>query len=1649
MGSIHEVMKAFREAPSNSERGTKFEKLMVRYFDLDPLLSQQYDEVWRWIDWPGRKGKPDTGIDLVARERDSGEYTAIQCKFYEPTHQLRKEDIDSFFTASGKQPFTNRIIISTTDRWGPNAEDALEDQTIPVQRIGLAEIADSPIDWDIAWVDGDLQIDVSEATRHEPRPHQTTAIEKVFAGFAAGHDRGKLIMACGTGKTFTALKIAERTANENGGSARILFAVPSISLLSQTLREWTAQTQLDLRAFAVCSDTKVSRAAEDINTYDVAIPVTTNAAKLAHEMEHRKRAKGLTVVFTTYQSLPVIADAQKLGVAPFDLVICDEAHRTTGVTLEGADESNFVRVHDEEYLHATRRLYMTATPRIYDETVKAKADEHSAEITSMDDETKYGPEFHRLSFGEAVERGLLTDYKVLVLTVDEEMVAAPLQAQLAGPDGELRLDDATKIVGAWNGLAKRAGKTPDGQGFAPGEVPMRRAVAFAKDIAASKKVAAMFPQVVEAYREMLTDSIEDGHDMNTTNLDLAVQVRHVDGTYNALERNRELQWLKAPLPENECRILSNARCLSEGVDVPALDAVMFLHPRNSVVDVVQSVGRVMRKSEGKDYGYIILPVAVPAGVSPSQALSDNRRFKVVWQVLNALRAHDDRFNAMVNSIALNTSSELQAAGKGSDQLLGGHIGPTTENPESIGTGDNTGTGGGDTGSDPAVGVADGNGFDSGRLASQMALFSLSEWQEAIYTRIVDKVGTRTYWEDWAKDVADIAATLLARIKVLIDGADPAVTEAFAKFHKGLQDNLNDSITRDDAISMLAQHLITAPVFDALFAGHEFAAHNPVSKTMQAMVDQLGGAGLEAETAHLQGFYDSVRIRASEVTTADGKQQVIAELYEKFFKVGFAKQAEALGIVYTPVEIVDFILRAADHASREAFGRGLTDDAVHILDPFTGTGTFMTRLMQSGLIRPEDLARKYASELHANEIMLLAYYIAAVNIETTYHALTKAEYSPFEGIVLTDTFQMTEDDDSMDTEMFPQNNSRIVKQLAAPIHIVVGNPPYSVGQTSANDLNANVSYPTLDRRIADTYAKRSTATSQRTLYDSYLRAFRWATDRIGEQGVVGFVSNGGWIDGNTADGIRLSLADEYSRIYVYNLRGNQRTAGELSRKEGGKVFGSGSRNTVAILIGVKDPKSGGPCEVKYRDIGDYLTREQKLEIVAGGDLESVEWQWIIPNEHGDWISQRSGDFAVWPVIGSKSGGLAVFGSYSLGLATGRDSWCYNSSRAAVEANVRRMIDFYNGQVRGFDAYCEQNRITDRKAAVDAFIDSNPTMISWNRNAKQDLARGKRYVFETNSLVEGSYRPFHKQAAYFNRQLNAMVYQLPSIFPTPKHKNIGFHIVGLGAAADFSLLMLNALPDLNFFGQGGQFFPRWTYEKTDPNDGTLALETGDAGETDEYGYRRVDNIADEILKSYREAVGDQVTKDDIFFYVYGQLHDPAYRKTYAPDLKKMLPHIPTPQTLERFERLAEAGRALADLHVGYEDVEPYPVEVQLKPGADPSDCETWRVTKMKWAKRKDPETGKSVDDVTKLIYNTKVTITGIPEDAERYMLGSRSALAWIIDRYQVKTDKASGIVNDPNDWCDEHDDPHYIVDLLAKVTTVAVQTMKIVDGLAESA
>ncbi|CAB0833172.1 helicase [Corynebacterium diphtheriae] len=1643
MSKFSEVLDQLRENQPKAKYGIAFEKLMVNYFRTDPTLRNEFDEVVRWSDWRYNGGKVDTGIDLVAHRIEDDSWTAIQCKFYKPTTRIEKSNLDSFFEASGRafqtekgsEHFKNRLIISTTDLWSSHAEEALANQLIATNRIGMASIAESPINWHVVFPGSEIQINLSRREIFKPRPHQQTAIEKTLQGFAT-HDRGKLIMACGTGKTFTSLRLAEKVAENNGGKARILFLVPSISLLSQTLREWTAQAGVDLRSFAVCSDSKVSKKkTEDISSYDLEVPVSTNGADIAERFSVGKRAKGLNVVFSTYQSLPAVHEAQAHGLEDFDLVICDEAHRTTGVTLAGEEASNFTKIHDANYIKASKRLYMTATPRLFDEAVKGKAAEHSAELASMDDEAIYGPEFHRLGFGEAVEKGLLTDYKVLIMTVDESVAA---EAMARGAGQEINLTLASAMIGAWNGLAKRSGALQGKKGgFDEGSEPMRRAVAFARDIKTSKQIAESYPLLISNYQQSLKKKAAL-NDVSLHNIDLRVALKHVDGGMNAMKRNTRLSWIESPIAEDETRILTNARCLSEGVDVPALDAVVFFNPRNSMVDVVQSVGRVMRKSEGKDYGYIILPVAVPPNVSPSQALNDNTRFKVVWQILNALRAHDDRFNAQVNSIALN---------EGSLEQLPIQVDHTSDPKKKL---------------DAVDGGAAEPYADPHEMSQQIALFSLEQWQEAMFVKLVDKVGTRTYWEDWADDVADIAQAQITRIEALVDGADDTLRAEFEAFVTGLRGNLNDSITESETISMLSQHLITAPVFSALFDAYDFAEHNPVAQVMQRMVDALSDAKLESETESLNKFYESVRVRASEVTSASGKQQVIKELYERFFRKAFKKQSEALGIVYTPVEIVDFILRAADDVSKKHFDRGLSDEGVCILDPFAGTSTFTVRLLQSGLIKPEDLARKYANELFATEITLLAYYVSAVNIETTYNALMAEaalrdgkpapEYVPFNNIALADTFQIHEEGDVADLFMFKDNNATIDRQMKAPINVVIGNPPYSAGQTSANDLNANLKYPSLDARIAETYAAKSTATNKNSLYDSYLRAFRWATDRIGDQGVVAFVSNGGWLDGNTGDGVRLSMQEDFTDLYVFNLRGNQRTAGELSRKEGGKVFGSGSRSTIAITIGVKDPEKTG-FDLHYRDIGDYLSAEEKLDIVNKNSLETLEWQEIVPNQWGDWLNQRSADFETWPVIGEKKGNSTkFFEAFSAGLQTNRDAWVYSYSRTKLVDQVESMSETYQGAVATIQPGQQANEFFKSNPEF-----ADPSQIKWSSSLIAELGR-HRQLDGTGFYETSLYRPFTKQHVYFDSQFNHRTYQLPSMFPTSKHHNMGYYIPAASSAArEFNIQATNLLPDLCLSGSGsGQFFPRFTWQPVEAADGGLFAEGsvvkqsseasayGEIGEVVD-GYVRVDNITDEIKSLYREALGADISGDDIFHFVYGKLHDPVYRETYAADLKKMLPHIETPGSRAEFDKFAAAGAELMALHVGYEDVEPWPLDVEVKSSANPEDRETWRVLKMRWAKRKDPETGKSVNDVTKLICNKNVTISGIPAEADEYMLGSRSALAWIIDRYQVKKDKASGIVNDPNDWADEVGNPRYIVELIGRVTRVAMETVRVVEGI----
>lgn len=1586
MSTLHDLLSTYRaEARNTRDQGDRFERLMRAFFRTDPYYAQLFETVWLWQDWPGRRNRSDTGIDLVAVERDTGAVWAIQCKFF--AHSIEKSDLDSFFTESGKVPFSQRLIVATAPL-SKHAQAAFEDQQIPVHTLTLTDLEQSRVDWSqFTWQAPD---DLAFRAVKTLRPHQVQAIQAVRDGFDQA-DRGQLIMACGTGKTLTGLRLAEQLLPSMGGT--VLVLTPSIALVSQTLREWTAEAERPLRAFAVCSDTKVGLPKEeDFRPSDLAFPATTNADKLAKQWARPARPGTLTVIFSTYQSIEIVAQAQRsAGLGPFDLVIADEAHRTVGqATAKAASApSAFTQVHDDRYLPARKRLYMTATPRIYSGESKRKADDDDLVLFSMDDPAVFGPEFHRLSFSVAVEAGILSDYKVLILTVDEtEALQLFGDAVHDAENFDARLDDEAKIIGCLNALAKRFPREEDDD-IDP--APMQRVVAFTNTIAASQRMTHL---LAEANATLLADGPLRHY-----------EPEHIDGTMNITNRNAALDRLREPFDDTTCRIVTNARCLTEGVDVPALDAVVFFQPRDSQVDVVQAVGRVMRKADNKQFGYVILPVVIPAGADPETALADSKAYKVVWQVLNALRSHDDHFNDLINQLEFNQkSTKLRVIGKG-----------RTRQP----------------------------------AAEQLSLYTTEQLQNAFYAKIVRHCGTREYWDEWARKVGNLAARYQTHIVDILTRPDVSTEptrHAFGTFLTELQASVNDRLTREDAIEMLAQHLVTQPIFDALFEGYAFTASNPVSQAMAPVVEQLTGLALwkekeGAETAEgrvLTAIRDEVQRKARGIDNALGKQQLIVRIYDKFFKVALKQTADRLGIVYTPTEIVDFILHSVDAILREQWGMSLSESNVHILDPFTGTGTFLVRLLQSELIAPEDLSRKYREELHANELVLLPYYIAAINIEETFHRLTGQPYTPFPGITLTDTFEQGPGRvHEIAGVARVENNARVNRQNTTDIRVIVGNPPYSVGQGNANNNNQNLKYPHLDRRIAETYASSSTATNKNSLYDAYIRAFRWASDRIGDQGIIGFVTNGGWINGNTMDGFRKHLQQEFTEIYVWNLRGNQRTSGETSRREGGKIFGSGSRAPIAITLLVKNSaRVGEEATIRYADIGDYLSREDKLTRVnQARSVQGVSWTTIRPNAAYDWVRQRTESFSQMVLLGDRNAATpTIFHFYSNGVQTNRDAWAYNFDRIALADNMARMIEVFNEQV-----VLVQSKVQTKSTSpanmqqAMSLADRNPRHIKWTSELFKDLCRGSVGTFNEHRIGIAMYRPFCKQWVYYDPQFNHR-YKL-SFYPSVDYTNLAISVTGTAATKDFSCFITNCLPDLEHISKG-QCFPRTYYAASVPSSAAQMLYDY-IPETPNPRYQSHEGITDFAWRTARDRYGPTCTREDLFYYVYGVLHSEEYRTRFADDLKKMLPRIPWVDRREDFWAFSQAGRDLAHWHLDHETIEPWPVEEAVKPTAPEAPSERYHVEKMRFGKGDERQVDKTV-----ILVNPYLTLTGIPLAAYSYVVNGRSAIEWVLDQYQIKQDKASGIVNDPNQWSA---DPRYIVDLVKRVVRVSMETLRIIAGL----
>ncbi|WP_208436644.1 type ISP restriction/modification enzyme, partial [Bartonella tribocorum] len=1117
---------------------------------------------------------------------------------------------------------------------------------------------------------------------------------------------------------------------------------------------------------------------------------------------------------------------------------------------------------------------------------------------------------------------------------------------------------------------------------------------------------------------------------------------HIDGTQSVKKRNEELDWLKEDTGQNVCRILSNVRCLSEGIDVPALDAIMFLHPRNSQVDVIQAVGRVMRRAPNKKTGYIILPIIIPSHLEAKKALKNNKRYRVVWQVLDALHSHDERLARTINQMSLGQDSshtieiiEIKRANELKELT-------TTVDEISI----------------PSKTESSGHTIGTAERKSQPVsggqgdLFRRSEFFDFVKAIFLDSFKITDYWGIWANNVAEIAQNHINHLKDMISDEKSEAFHAFDAFHKELKNNVNSEIKKEEAIEMLAQHLVTRPVFEALFDGNEFVQNNAISQAMDKILTELDKTNIEEKTKDLDKFYKSVTFCTAGITETHAKQNLIIKLYESFFAKAFKKTTDKLGIVYTPVKVVDFIIHSVDDVLRNEFGKSLGSRGVSILDPFTGTGTFITRLLQSDLIKPEDMEYKFRHDIHANEIVLLAYYIAAINIESTYHSLMKGEYIPFKHIGLTDTFRMLEEKNLLQ-ELFKENSEYLELQKNLNIKVIFGNPPYSVGQKNENDNAKNTPYPILNKRIGETYAAQSRATSTQKLYDSYIRAIRWASDRIENAGVIGFVSGSGYIEKSTMAGLRKSLAKEFTSIYVLNLRGDIRKnmLSNGTAQEGENIFCNGSMTGIAVTLFIKNPSVSGDCKIYYHDIGDNLSTTKKLKIIKFfGSIDGItrkqKWQTITPDEHGDWIHQRDENFKAFLALGVKKGhGKKLFENFSLGVSTNRDAWAYNSSRKVLAKNMTNTIAFYNSEVERFNnAYGHvDSRI--RKNAVDNFVNVDAKKISWSSSLKEEFVRGKVSEFESNCSVQSLYRPFTKQWLYYNRIFNERTYQMPRIFPMGQVvENKVIQVTGIGARSGFSVLMAKSIPNLTTI-ESGQCFPRYIYEDTSvsksksENQSHLFTEANTTA-----GLQKRDAITDEGLAHFKAAYPNEtITKDDLFYYVYGLLHSKDYRSRYADNLSKELPRIPCVKNADDFWKFVTAGRKLGHLHVNYEDVEPYPVT--FKKG-NPKQTEIsnpekfYYVTEMKFAKA-----GKEKDKTT-VIYNSNITITDIPLEAYKYIVNGKPALEWVMGRQCVKTDKKSGIVNDANRYAVETvGNPAYPLELFQKVITVSLETMKIVKNL----
>ncbi len=1599
--SAYELIKEKLQAiPNLRHKGSLFEKLSKRFL-LEHDSANEYESIKLWSEWELRGNKGDRGIDMVITTA-SKEYIAVQCKFHQDSISLN--DISTFLSqlqaGVGEVRFKKGIIISTSKLTHAALEEIEQIRStgmgIDIDEITEEDFIYSQIDWE-KFDPTQTQDELPLRDKKKPRSHQTEAINATKEYFSSPKNaRGKLIMACGTGKTYTSLKIMEALDPKI-----MLFLAPSIALLSQTFREYAQEKSDPFYASVVCSDDKVGKSKDedndDINFSELPLKPSTRLEDILSVYEKAQKENKRFIIFSTYQSALRIKEAQEAGLGEIDLIICDEAHRTVGAMYssnERDDKNAFTLCHSDEHIKAKKRLYMTATPKVYSESSKAKAKESDNIIYSMDDEEIFGEEIYTLNFSKAIALDLLTDYKVIILAVRKENLSgvtnsvnkkiSQLKAEGTKLDKKLINNEfVCKIVGTHKGLAKQDLIVLDDENKEDNDLKNKadtfvsqRAISFCKSINTSKNIKDSFETIMECYDEELKKK---------SFKNLKISIDHVDGTMNCKDRLEKLEELNEFQP-NTCKVLSNARCLSEGVDVPALDSIVFFDGKSAMVDIIQAVGRVMRKAKRKKRGYIILPIALEESeIQNLDEAVNNTNFKNIWKVIKALRSHDP---SLVD----------EATFKEKIKIFGSNDESNPDDDEEL--------------------KKDKTEHQNDPKQAQKTLFDailLQDLADAVYNVMPTKLGDRNYWENFTKKTGNIARTLNNRLKMIFD-KNP---EFFHGFLDSLRENIHQNIREDEALDMITSHIITKPIFDALFGDN---IKNPIAKALDKMVQKLSTLGLQGETKDLKNLYESVKTEALHAKSQKSQQELIKNLYNTFFKEAFRKQSEKLGIVYTPIEVVDFILRATNGILKKHFNTDFNDQSITIFDPFTGTGSFIARLLskENALISDEALKEKFQKNLFAFDIVLLSYYIALINI-TQAAQNRDSSLTNFKNIALTDSLDYLEEKTNKGALPLYEDlkeNKDIKDTLADQnIRVIIGNPPYSAGAKSENDNNQNLSHPKLEKCVYEKYGKNSTSRNVgKTTRDTLIQSIRMASDLLKDKGVIGFVVNGSFIDSKSTDGFRKCVAKEFSHLYVLNLRGNARTSGEQRRKEGDGIFDSGSRATIAVIFFVKD-KNAPNNTIFYYEVEDYLKREAKLNLLANFEnLDLVPFEKITPNHKGDWINQRNDDFEkLIPLKRDKTlQNDSVFDINSLGVASGRDPWVYNFSQKNLKQSVQKCIDTYNADLKRFNARFRE-AFKQRAQSVksgdlykhlnDKEITTDKTKISWTDGLKNKLIKNKNLPESNEERVRlALYRPFNKQWLYWDKDWIHGQREFSKIFPDKSACNVVIN-TSVGNGKDFSALVSDAIPDTHFIGDTNAY-PLYYYD--------------DLG-------NRYNAISGYALNLFRRHYKDNaIVEEEIFYYIYAIFHHKGYLEKYKNSLAKEAPRI---ALSDDFKELSILGKELAELHLNYESGEMHDsVKYTTLMNAEVEGY--YDVTKM--TKKGD-----------RIIYNHHITITKIPEKAFEYVVNGKSAIDWVIERYQKTMDKESLIENNPNDYAGGK----YVFELLCRVITLSVKSVDLIEKISE--